>query len=814
MSYAYEQGRKKLQELCDWFKGNHAQRNEATTRLRMVDTIFFDCLGWSKDDVILEDSWENKYTDYTFLAPRKMLIVEAKKEGEYFELPAGVNRASYSLSSLMRDYKTLKQAIEQVAQYCQSRGTPYAVVCNGHQIVSFVAARNDGINPFEGKAVVFHSLEFMVGNFLFLWQALSKAGIEEKNLQRLLVGNSLADIPPKLSSKILQYPGIKNRNIVQTDLQILGDLIIEDIIRSPELEEMFLKECYCISGALSQYALISKNILKDRYAALFDSSSPGPALVPATTREGVSSELMAQSFSHRPILLIGDVGSGKSIFIRNLISVEGKAIFKDAISFYLDFGSKATLTQDLRKFIIQDIKKQLLQEQKIDIDQENFVRGIYHSELSRFKRGIYGKLAEENPQDFLRKEIEFLEAKLKDEESHLKMAIEHIAKAHKKQIVVFFDNADQRDDDTQQQVFLIAQELAEHWSVAIFVTLRPETFHSSLRVGALSGYHPKAFTVSPPRVDQVIGKRLSFALKICRGEIPVKILGDNTRVKLLTLEIFISALIESLQNDGELAEFIDNIPGGNIRLALELIKAFLGSGHVDTQKIIEISQKTGRYLIPLHEFLRAVIFGDEEYYDPSRSPIANLFDVSTIDPKEHFILPILLSMLIGLGDTGQGAGFVETNKIYEKLQGLSYSPEQIDNAIIRGFRAKLIETAARKTPKKEKTMPLSIRGTTIGAYYVSKLCRLFTYFDAIVVDTPIIEESFRKEIGVVDEIMLRLSRGEQFCNYFDKQWELLKDKGTTFDWDMVSRDVKVKIEAIRQKLSQKINKDAFDLPQS
>ena len=117
MNYEYEQGRKKLQELSDWFKGNHAQRNEATTRLTMVDKIFFDCLGWSKDDVILEDSWENKYTDYTFLAPRKMLIVEAKKEGEYFELPVGGNKAQYSLSSLMRDYKILKQAIEQVAQY-------------------------------------------------------------------------------------------------------------------------------------------------------------------------------------------------------------------------------------------------------------------------------------------------------------------------------------------------------------------------------------------------------------------------------------------------------------------------------------------------------------------------------------------------------------------------------------------------------------------------------------------------------------------------------------------------------------------------
>jgi hypothetical protein len=56
------------------------------------------------------------------------------------------------------------------------------------------------------------------------------------------------------------------------------------------------------------------------------------------------------------------------------------------------------------------------------------------------------------------------------------------------------------------------------------VALRPETFYRSLKIGALSGYHPKAFTISPPRIDRVIEKRLRFALRLTSGEIPIELL--------------------------------------------------------------------------------------------------------------------------------------------------------------------------------------------------------------------------------------------------------------------------------------------------
>ena len=226
MSPDYDECRRNLENLIDWYKPAH--RNEATTRFQIIDSLFFECLGWSKDDVVMEESHNGEYADYSFNAPRKILIVEAKKEDLYFEIPAGKFRLEHSIQSLSRDNANLKAAISQATAYCQNRGAPFGAVSNGYQLVAFIAVRIDGIAPLDGKALVFPSLEKMLENFLDLWQSLSKAGIEEKNIQARLIGNLQAQIPRKLSETIATYPSIKGRNVFQTDLQTV-DLLQKSI---------------------------------------------------------------------------------------------------------------------------------------------------------------------------------------------------------------------------------------------------------------------------------------------------------------------------------------------------------------------------------------------------------------------------------------------------------------------------------------------------------------------------------------------------------------------------------------------------------
>jgi hypothetical protein len=126
MSSQYEKGRENIEALFDWYQKNVGTRNEATTRLHLIDTLLFECLAWDKrSDAESEERFAGKYTDYTLKCPRRGLIIEAKREGIYFDIPSGYSNKRYRIKTLKRDIPRLGDAILQASGYCQERGTPY-----------------------------------------------------------------------------------------------------------------------------------------------------------------------------------------------------------------------------------------------------------------------------------------------------------------------------------------------------------------------------------------------------------------------------------------------------------------------------------------------------------------------------------------------------------------------------------------------------------------------------------------------------------------------------------------------------------------
>ena len=802
----YEQCLENLKALIEK-KGNasQSQRNEATTRLQFIDELLFDCLGWDKSECVAEDSYEGKYSDYSLGTQYKNLIVEAKREDTYFEIPAGVNNITFRIQRFKDGAPEVYEAIKQAMGYCQSRGVPFGAVCNGHQLVAFLASRTDGIPPIEGRALVLNSRQQMVEHFLELWNGLSKDGVTSQGLPVLLQETGEKPPPDKLSLRIPKYPRHRKRSNLQTNLQVFGDLIFEDVVRSPENEKDFLRKCYASSGALSQYASISKAILQSRYSAEFEESLAGPLLTAATEKDGrptITAEMLAQSASRRPLLLIGDVGVGKTMFVRHFISLDAADLLREAVIIYMDLGIQPTLAPDLNEYLEREISRQLREKHGIDIEEDRFVRGVYNMDLSGFERSIYSRLRDIDPLEYEKQRVLFLEDRLAARHEHLRMSLEHIKKGRKRQIVFFLDNVDQRPYEFQQRAFLIGQSMAERWPVFVFVSLRPETFHRSKSEGTLSAYHAKAFTISPPRVDKVIQKRLRYAIRLLEsGAIGKSITGVRLTVKLQDLLDYLKIIDYSFDKNDELLEFVDNVCGGNIRLALDFIRTFVGSGHADTAKMLRIFRETGKYNIAFHEFVRAVIFGDHRDFDPSVSEITNLFDIGGADGREHFLAPIILAFL-GLESQASGsAGYVAAEALQRYVQRLGFQPVKIIGVLDRLLKKKLVETETKN--------PLSGGGevrdhyyriTTIGSYYYQKLACSFTYVDAMVVDTPIVVRAVRERIKDESHILQRLDRAEEFRQYLDSQWKNIDSAAEVFDWHHHSSQLKEEMSLITRRL--------------
>jgi hypothetical protein len=321
-------------------------RNEATTRLALVDRLLFDCLGWGRGEADLEDYERGQYADYVLSRDRRRLVVEAKREGATFELPEGLGQIC-NVEALYALGGEVAAALEQVEGYAQDRGIPYATICNGHQLVAFIANRQDGIEPRKGRALVFPTPTSMVDGFASLWGGLNQSGCAAMSLSRMLDAR-VKTRPPKLSEGIKNYPGAAKADERQYMLATLNVLFLPDYVRDDENEDTFLLECYCPPGAFSRLAMLNRSVLRTRYSlALGKELKVG--LDEATNKDGLNpglrDEVAASSAGKDPIVLLGDVGVGKTMFLRRMLRVDAKEIADSGILLYTDLGRDAVLSE-------------------------------------------------------------------------------------------------------------------------------------------------------------------------------------------------------------------------------------------------------------------------------------------------------------------------------------------------------------------------------------------------------------------------------------------------------------------------------------
>lgn len=748
-------------------------RNEAQTRFELIDTMLTQCLGWDKfSNVTVEKRTEDGFADYILSTSRNVMVFEAKKESLYFEVPLTDKPSLLPIKSLSsKDNPNLTAAMNQVKTYAQDLGISIAVITNGLQYIAFLASREDGQAPMSGMAAVFTSLEQIREHFTTFWNYFSYEGVLKDNLKTILLRKASEDPPRKPASFLDEYPGVYNRNPLQADMMVLSELVLEDLTYG-ELEQSFLKHCYCQTGALSQYSSLAKNIVSNRYEQIGDTTSVQMESI--SDKKGVKTDFLETSASRRPVILIGDVGVGKTTFIRNLIAAGDSVFEKGDIALHINLGESAILSDALGAGTIGKIKQLLLDEYQIDIDEDEFVRSVYTDELQRLKTSIYKSLSAE---EYSKKELERLETCIKNVAEHVKRSIDYIVnhnrKNHTTKFAIFLDNTDQRNSQDQQQVFLIAHELSSQTLASIFVSIRPETFYLSHKEGVLKAYHPKVYTIEPPRVDLVLKKRIEFALMISRGEISAPGLDSQT-MKLTSLTVMLEVMLRTLESKSDVVTMMSDISAGNVRMAVDMVKLFLSSGHTNISKILEIEDSNpSSYVIPLHEFIRSQIYANHKYYNPQSSMVANIYNVRTNDPKEYFLNLILVDRLMKLGGTKVAKnGFLSSEELYAQLQSLGYSASQIEKAVAYLVDEGMIENPVNTELGDSVKAMNSVRVTTKGSVYLKLLVGTFQYLDALLVDIPVIDKAILSELNdyfrssdiTIEE---RLVRTELFVSYLN-----------------------------------------------
>ena len=779
IDYAYEQ----LQKYRDVILAAEGV-NEATTRLRAIDTLLFDVLGWDKRKVDTETYCrEVGYADYVFSdAGGVVMVLEAKKDDITFLLKQSkIDDRAMGFAFLAKECPEADKALRQALGYAAALGAKYVAISNGAQwLLALTFVPHQPVN--DRSVIAFESFEAIESRFRAFFDCFGPEGLRTHKSQELLLERRQAPPPTKLSHWITGYPVLANRNRMSNELSTVLATVWDEARDEEETPE-FLKECYVEPETSASALGLAQELIEQRLSA--DQRTYSSTMQPAR-----AAELLSSVNTEKPVVVLGNVGNGKTTFLRYLRLQKAKEVLDKYIQLDVNFIDRPDSADEVAGFIFDQIEEQLRSRHGVDLFDNALIRAALNADLNRFRRSPAGKAFENNETEFRREELTFIQSQISDRHNFLKKVFAHIRGSRQFSIAIFLDNLDRRTPEIQEAAYLKASAMARDWAAVVFVCLRPATFYRSKAFGVMDSVAPKVLTVSSPSAEPVIVKRLRFAAKYAKGEPLQREAADrgSARVPLSSrismdlpkVAMFLETLANSFRRRHALVDLFEATSNGNTRELLAYIHSLLTSRHLDTQEIIEAIELDEHYSVPPHHALRAILFSDFNHYDPSRSAFLNLFDLQHSNPAEHFTRWTVIVYLMTVPDEHPTYRFALVADLVDHLQQCGYSSQHALWTLQYLFTRKCLES--RDPVENWSDEVKAVRLTALGRYHIAVLAKEFAYVDAVTVDTPIIDEHARGRVGDVGHIRDRVNRCASFISYLDDASEHIGDSATLVVW--------------------------------
>jgi hypothetical protein len=579
-----------------------------------------------------------------------------------------------------------------------------------------------------------------------------------------LLDTRKAPPPAKLSQRIGVYPAPATRNTIAGELGLILGAVWEEV-KQDEDEVEFLKNCYVVPEASDGTLALAKELIEQKVAS--DERVFTKALQP-----GQVPNLLKEYSHEKPIVVIGRVGNGKTTFLRYLRKIEAVDSLGKYIQIDIDFIDRPAHASEVSQFIYARIEEQLSQPPyNIDVMDDTLIRAALNADINRFKKSPEGKAYQHNSPEYVTAELAFINSIRADKHEFYKRVFIHLRGSQQYSLAIFVDNLDRRLEPIQEEAYLRASAIARDWASLVFVCLRPTTFHKSSKLGVLDSVAPKLVNITSARSDHVLARRLKFAKRYAEdGALPKRSnrapLGSSFSFEMPKVATVIECLVESFRHRRQLVALFEAASNGNTRDLLKFTYQFLTSKFLDTDFIVESFTEDPKYKVPVHHALRALLLGDSLHYDPRICTFLNLFDIQQADRLEHFTRLTLLHFLSTVADGHPTYGFARITDAVSHLCKVGYSANHAQWTIRYLFERACVEP--RDPVETWSDEVKEIRLSPLGRYHITDLISHFVYFDAVIIDTPILDSTSRATITEVFSINQRIQRCIAFMEYLDK----------------------------------------------
>lgn len=767
----------------------YGRASEADTRVKVIDAVLKEVCGWPESEIQRERHVEAGYIDYVLtVASRRLIAVEAKKEGVVFGVPYEATQPWFKLSGTLATDKEVKNAIDQVRRYSDDSGIRYAVATNGYAWIVFRAIRED-IPWRDGRARVFPSLDYILQHFTEFWNFLSYPAVlggsldsefgalqpASRNLFRVLDKLYNADLP-------LQ------RNRLHFQLEPLIRIIFDNIADQDPIE--VLQSCYVHSASLRIVAKDLDCVITDAVPR-FLANMGTEELRQTANDSGRFGEVISRALtkdSGELFLLLGGIGSGKTTFLKRYQRTVGRELLeKNTVWFHIDFLKAPLDPMDLEEFVWREVLNQLRERYTTPhLETRRNIKRVFARDIQAIQETALRHL-KEGTDEYERALSPYLERWQQNLRNYVPGLLQICKPKRELSVVLFIDNVDQLSPAYQAQIFLLAQRVTRTVGSITIVSLREESYYTASVQKTFTAYSNKKFHIASPLFRVVIGSRIKFAVDLMKrsdNEVQI-VLSSGIELAKPDIADFLQIVQASMfESHTNIVRLLEAICFGNIRLALQMFTTFLTSGATDVDKMLHIYRRDGAYYVAFHEFLKSVMLDERKYYKESQSPIMNVFDCGSERNASHFTaLRLLEPLLQRRGEnTREGRGYVDIAKLNVAFDEVFDNGADFLRTLNRLVARQLVELNTRSTETIEGAS--HVRVTSAGWFYSRFLTRSFPYLDLILQDTPLdssqVEQELRGAVIEVDNLSdreeekiarmeVRFSRVKCFLDYLESQ---------------------------------------------
>jgi hypothetical protein len=755
-----------------------ADANEAETRLKIIDRVIFEVLGWSHDDVSVEERVSEDggttFADYIIRTAGSAFVVEAKKVGATFDEVPNVRRQRLTRSFVSG---ALGDCIVQARDYARKKSIPFAVVTNGQSWIIYPATRIDQVPFADSSAIVFPSLvSALNSDYAEFAHLLSRNDVISGSLEAELLGKTEDQLRDRRLNRFYTNRG------ASTGRNPLFPLIEEAIVTAftdsiVDSDAELLQKCYVQTPERIKF-----DSQINMYISRQQSAFRRTPIRPMQRRESkeLRDTIERARSGGRPIaiLVLGTVGAGKTTFLHYTRNVSSASFFEKTDSgpyphwVHIDFRDVGP-TGNAPEFIYRGLREYAVNDWFLS-NYEQCIRPAYIDRIRALKDGPLKLLGDEAKVNERIADYLLAQSQTND---YLDRLFGYAA--GKAPIFLVIDNVDQFESiDQQSHIFSEAIALAHRNRMNLVLCLRDATFIRHRSSPTFDAFDFTPVSIDAPAIPAVLSKRFFLAKQLLSGKAGKFTAENGARVDVADLSI-VADLLSSSVLGTNVGKVIDVLATSDVRLALRMTREFLESGYTNPGRAINTYRTTGSYTLPRHEALRSVLLGNHPVYSEEFSILANPFDARLARTTHQMLRLIVLNALVAMS-TKRDFRYVDGDELRQAMMKIGFGENATRTVLEDLCSARFVFTSAHTEP----TLDSSFYPSRLGGFVIRFLFGDATFLEAVMMDTFIandadwdalrqLSDEINSERNVIARLKLRMDRIKAFYRSMHEQYKIV-----------------------------------------